>query len=81
MTAKSNNVIVIASLGDWQKNVAPVFQPMRSKTKTNCTMYMFSNTLSMLQVFTRNSDWFIVRFAPVVFGGSNCFGLSFSTAI
>ena len=39
MTVESNYVIAIATLSDWLKRVAPVFQPMRSKTKTNRTMY------------------------------------------
>ena len=39
MTVESNDVIAIATLSDWLKRVAPVFQPMRSKTKTNLTMY------------------------------------------
>ena len=39
MTVESNYVIVIATLSDWLKRLAPVFQPMRSKTKTNRTMY------------------------------------------
>ena len=43
MTVESNYVIAIAiaiaMLSDWLKRVAPVFQPMRSKTKTNCTMH------------------------------------------
>ena len=37
MTVESNYVIAIATLCDWLKNLAPVFQPMKSKTKTNCT--------------------------------------------
>ena len=39
MTVESNYVIVFAALCDWLKNLAPVFQPMKSKnkTKTNCT--------------------------------------------
>ena len=36
---ESNDVIVIAALSDWLKRLAQVFQPMRSKTKTNHTMY------------------------------------------
>ena len=32
-------VIAIATLSDWLKRLAPVFQPMRIKTKTNGTMY------------------------------------------
>ena len=37
MTVESNFVIAIATLSDWLKRLAPVFQPMR--TKTNRTMY------------------------------------------
>ena len=39
MTVESNYVIAIATLSDWFKRLAPVFQPMRSKTKTNRTLY------------------------------------------
>jgi len=39
MTVESNYVIAIATLSDWLKSLAPVFQPMRIKTKTNRTMY------------------------------------------
>ena len=39
MTVESNYVIVIATLSDWLKRVAPGSQPMRSKAKTNRTMY------------------------------------------
>ena len=39
MTVESNYVIAIATLSDWLKRLPPVFQPMRSKTKTNCAMY------------------------------------------
>ena len=35
MTVKSNHAIPIATLSDWFKNLAPVYQPMRRKTKTN----------------------------------------------
>ena len=42
MTVESNYVIAVATLSDWLKRVAPVFQPMRSKTKTNRTMYALS---------------------------------------
>ena len=38
-TVESNYVIGIATRSDWLKRLAPVFQPMRGKTKTNCTMY------------------------------------------
>ena len=39
LTVESNYVIAIATLSDWVKRLASVFQPMRSKTKTNRTMY------------------------------------------
>ena len=39
MTVDSDYVIAIAKLSDWLKRLAPVFQPMRSKTKTNRAMY------------------------------------------
>ena len=35
MTVESNFTIAIATPSDWLKNLAPVFQPMRGKTKTN----------------------------------------------
>jgi len=38
MTVESNYVIAIVTLNDWLKRVAPVFQPLRSKTKTNGAM-------------------------------------------
>ena len=37
MTVEINFAIAIASLSDWLKSFAPVFQLMRSKTKTNNT--------------------------------------------
>ena len=38
MTVESNYVIAIATLTDLLKRLAPVFQPMRIKTKTKRTM-------------------------------------------
>ena len=82
MTVESNYVIVIATLNDWLKRLVPVFQPMRSKTRTNrVCMSDFSRTLSKFQIIPRNCDWFITVFAPVVIGCSNCFGFGFSTVI
>ena len=73
-------MIAIATLSDWLKRLAPNFQPMKSKTKTNRTLH-FSRVLSELQVIARNCDWFIALFAPAVIGRSNCFGFGFSTVI
>ena len=39
MTVEGNYVIAIATLSDWLKRLAPVFQPMRIEIETNGTMY------------------------------------------
>ena len=39
MTVESSYAIAIATLSDWLKDLASVFQPMRSKTKTNRTLH------------------------------------------
>ena len=82
MTVESNYVIAIATLSDWLKRLAPVFQPRESKPKqiAPCTRNFFRAS-SELQVIARNCDWFIALFAPVVIGRSNCFGFGFSTVI
>ena len=73
MTFESNYVIAIATLSDWLKRLAPVFQSMRSKTKTIAPCRRdFSRALSELQVIARKGDWFIARSAPVLIGRSNC---------
>ena len=77
MTVESNYVIAIAAHGDWLKRLAPVFQPMRSKTKTNRAMHASGE----LQVIAKNCDWFMELFVPVVIGRSNCFGFGFTTVI
>ena len=76
-------MIAIAMLRDWLKSLAPVFLAIGSKTKTNLTVNarFFSRALSKLQVMSRNSDWFIALFAPVVIDWSNHFGFGFSTVI
>ena len=67
MKVESNYAIAIATLSDWLKRLAPVFQPMRSKNKTSCTPYaFFFRALSELQIIARNCDWLIVPFVPVV---------------
>ena len=74
------NKHAIAMLIDWLKNLAPVLQSMKGKSKTNRIFCVrFSRSLNKLQVIARNCDWFIALFAPVVIGRSNYFG--FSTVI
>jgi len=50
------------------------------KPITPCTRH-FSRALSKLQIISRNCDWFIALFAPVVIGRSDCLGFGFSTVI
>ena len=80
MTVESNYAIAIATLSDWFKNLAPVYQPMKSKTKTNRNSHArFSRALSKLHGITTNLDWFIALFALAVIGRSNYFGICFTT--
>ena len=39
LTIESNYVVAIPTFGDWLRNFVPVLQPMRSKAKTNSTLY------------------------------------------
>ena len=39
MTIESSYSMAIATLTDWLKSLAPVFQPMRGKIKTNRILY------------------------------------------
>ena len=67
MTVESNYEIVIATLSDWLKNLAPVCQPMERKTTTNRGLHArFSRALSKLHGIATNLDWFIALFAPPV---------------
>jgi len=68
MALKSNFRIVIM-FSDWLKNLTPVFQPMRNKTKTSA--------LSKLQV----TVGFIALCAPVMLGLSNHLRIGFSKII
>ena len=71
MTVESNYMIAIATLSDWLKRLAPVFQPMRHKTKTNSCTRDFSRASSELHVIARSCDWFMELFVPVVIGQSD----------
>ena len=82
MTVESNYVIEIATLSDWLKRFAPVFNQWKATPKpiVPCTRDFFRAS-SELQVIARNCDWFIALPVPVVIGRSNFFGFSFSTGI
>ena len=77
-------MIAIATLSDWLKRVAPVFQPMRSKSKTmqsHDVRVIYPRALIELKVIAGNCDWFMALWVPVVVGRSNFFGFGFSTVI
>ena len=64
------------------KRLVLVFQPMRNKNTTNCTLYVwFFTRFERVKVIARNCDWFMALFVHVVIGRSNCFGFGFSTVI
>ena len=51
------------TLRDWRKRFAPLFHPIRSKTKTNIIVmrsHAFSRALCQLHVITLSFDWFTV---------------------
>ena len=54
------------TLRDWIKRFAPLFYPIRSKTKTNCVIA--SRALRQLHVITSSFDWFTVLSVFVVIG-------------
>ena len=52
MTVESNYAIAIATLSDWFKSVAPVFQPVRRKAKTNRNLHaLFFPYTEMLRIW------------------------------
>ena len=82
MTVESN--YAIATLSDWLKRLAPVFQPMRSTVQPKPIAPRtrdFSRALSEWRIIARNCDWLIVLYVPVVIGRNNCLGFGFSTVI
>ena len=54
------------TLRDWLKRFAPLFHPIRSKTKTNCVIA--SRSLRQLHVITSSFDWFTVLSVSFVIG-------------
>jgi len=82
MTVESNYVIAIATFSGWLKTLAPVFQPMRIKTKSNRAMYAW-----FFPRFQRVTDncwelWLVERAACSCCDWSEyCFGFGLSTVI
>ena len=54
------------TLRDWLKRFAPLFHPIRSKTKTNCVIA--SRALRQLHVITSSFDWYTVLSVFFVIG-------------
>ena len=54
------------TLRDWLKRFAPLFHPIRSKTKTNCVTA--SRALRQLHIITSSFDWFTVLSVFFVIG-------------
>ena len=79
MTFESNYLIAIAQLSDWLKRCEPVFSTNEKQNQNQSHHARVSRPLRELQVFSRNCDWFIAPFAPVMIGRRNCFGFGFST--
>ena len=66
------------TLYDCLRNLAPIYQPVRSKTKTKRVLpHAFSRAWCRLHVFALSSDWFIALFASLVIGQSDNFGFGF----
>ena len=57
---------VFTTLRDWLKRFAPLFHPIRSKTKANCVFA--SCALRQLRVITSSFDWFTVLSVFFVIG-------------
>jgi len=62
-------LVLLSSLSDWLKRLAPLFQPIKSKTKTtrNLLARVFPR-LTLITCICFDSDCFILLFVPVVIG-------------
>ena len=67
------------TLHDWLKNHAPLFHPIRSKTKTKTNCNSFSRALHQLHVITSSFDWFTVLSVSFVISQIDYFCFSFTT--
>ena len=66
MTVESNHTIAIATLSDWFKNLAPVYQPMRKTTKTIRDLHAtcMCDFYCAFHGIATNLDRFSALFAP-----------------
>ena len=70
MSLESLNAIAIATLNDWLKNLAPVFQPMRSKTKSFRTINW--DDRETISVRRSSVPLFLFKSLPVFFVSAWC---------
>ena len=70
MTLESLKAIAIATLNDWLKNLAPVFQPMRSKTKSFRTINW--DDRETISVRRSSVPLFLFKSFPVFFVSAWC---------
>ena len=59
-------LLLLLLLRDWLKRFAPLFHPIRSKTKTNCVIA--SRALRQQHAITSSFDWFTVLSVFFVIG-------------
>ena len=85
MTIESNLRFIwfcITTLVDWFKKLAPLSQPIRSKTKTNRDLLsrVFPRFVPATLFFS-SFDWFTGLSVSFVIGQSDYFGFGFTTLI
>jgi len=70
----------ITTLSDWLKNLAPLYQPIRSTPKTNHDMlaHVFPHFV-MSTCIALSFDWFTGLFVSLVIGQSDYFDFGFRT--
>ena len=69
MTVESNYAIAIATVGDWFKNIAPIYQPTRAYVSQHQSRlaHAICSAPSASYMVT-NSNWFTELFAPAAIG-------------
>ena len=72
VTVKIDFAITISTLSDWLKDLSPIFQPKRSKAKTNRTLCPWFSRYEQLKIKVLKEYWLVhLPFTPVLIGRSN----------
>ena len=77
MPVSSNDMIVLAKLSDWLIGSISTNGKLNQTNSISCKR-KFSCPLSMFQVISRNSEWFIAMFALVAIGRNSFYVVEFS---